>query len=139
MNNENIVDYETAELELGHWAERMDLDWDEQYMDEDDLQALEKHQRRLIRSMQDGNVSFDEEGYITYQPTNKKSKHSERITFRERTGASLMAIDRYKDSEQVRKTYAIMSDITGLSPKHFSGLVGNDIKICESIFALLMD
>ena len=44
-----------------------------------------------------------------------------------------------KKGHDVAKTYAVLADMTGLHPNTFAGLVGIDVKICEALFALLMD
>ena len=69
----------------------------------------------------------------------KKSKYKEALTFHERSGASIMAMDNKKKGQDAAKTYAVMGDMCCVHPGVFSGLVGEDIKICEALFTLLMD
>ncbi len=50
-----------------------------------------------------------------------------------------MAMDGKKKNYDVTKTYAVMADMCKVHPNTFAGLVGIDAKICEALFALLMD
>ncbi|MCH9712765.1 MAG: hypothetical protein K0U20_09095 [Proteobacteria bacterium] len=139
MSNENKVDIKSAEVEFERFVEAMDLDVDTADMDTEDLTAFKKTKNRLIRAIQKGSLVFNEDGEAVYTPVNAKSKHTEAITFHERTGASLMAMDSKKKGHDVAKTYAVLGNMTGLHQSTFAGLVGIDVKICEAIFALLMD
>ena len=140
MNNEeNKVDKETAEVEFERFVEAMDLDLDTSIMDDEDKTAFTKTKNRLLRAIQKGSLVFNEDGEAVYTPSNSKSKHEKAITFHERTGASLMAMDNKKKGHDVAKTYAVLAEMCKVHPSTFAGLVGTDVKICEAIFSLLMD
>lgn len=134
-----VVDKETAKNEFDRFVDCMDLDIDTADMDAEDLTAFNKTKSRLLRSTQRGSLVFNEDGEAVYTPTHLKSKYKEAITFHERTGASLMAMDGKRKNEDVKKTYAVLADMCKVHPNVFAGLVGTDVKVCESIFALLMD
>lgn len=133
------VDIETAALEFDNFVECMDLDVDTTDMDSEDLTAFNKQKNRILRAVQSGALVFNDKGEAVYTPHNSRSNYHDPITFRERTGASLMAMDGKKKNYDVAKTYAVMADMTGTHPRVFAGLVGTDVKVCEAIFALLMD
>lgn len=135
----NVIETEAATLEFDRFAESMDLDLDETLMDDEDITAFKKQKNRIVRAIERGALIINENGEAVYTPQNEQSKHKEALTFHERTGASLMAMDSKKKNHDVSKTYAVMSDMCRVHPGVFAGLVGNDIKICEAIFALLMD
>jgi len=130
---------EVADAEFERFVDAMDLDVDTAKMDAEDVTAFNKTKSRLIRAIQSGALSFNEDGESVYTPQHKRSKHKDAITFHERTGASLMATDGKKKNCDAAKTYAMMADMCKLHPSVFAGMVGTDIKICEAIFALLMD
>lgn len=136
---EHIVGREVAELEFQRWAEAMDLDVDVDGLDAEDLRALNKQKSRIVGAIQRGSLVISEAGEAVYTPANSASRHTDPITFHERTGASLMAMDSRKKSADAARTYAVMGDICRLPPQAFAGLVGIDIKVCEALFALLMD
>ena len=117
----------------------MDLDLDTADMDADDLTGFNKQKGRVIRAIQRGALVINDEGEAVYTPYHKRSGHKDPITFHERTGASLMAMDGKKKNHDVAKTYAILADMCKVHPSVFAGLVGSDVKTCEALFALLMD
>ena len=135
----NPVALEVALAEFERFVELMDLDLDTAGMDAEDLTAFNKQKSKIIRAIERGSLIINEHGEATYTPNNPKTKMSETITFHERSGASLMAMDGKKKGHDVSKTYAIMADMCKVHPNVFAGMVGNDIKLCEAIFALLMD
>lgn len=130
---------EVAEAEFDRFVELMDLDLDTADMDAEDLTGFNKQKNRIIRAIQRGHLTVNEKGEAVYAPFNPSSKHKEAITFHERTGASLMAMDGKKKNYDVAKTYAIMGSMCKLHQNVFAGLVGSDIKTCEALFSLLMD
>ena len=125
---------EVAEQWFDNWAEAMDLDLDEQFMDEDGIQTFGKIKRRLIKVICDGKLTFNDDGEAVYKP-----KNMEAITFPECNGAAIMAMDGKKKGHDVEKLYAVMADSCGVPRGTFSKLKGIDWKITTSIFNLLMD
>lgn len=139
MNEENKISREVAEKDFDRFVEEMDLDLDTAQMDQEDLTAFNRQKSRLLRAIERGHLIINENGEAVFTPNNKRSKHTEAITFHERTGASLMAMDSKKKNHDVAKTYAVMADMCKVHQSVFAGLVGSDVKTCEAIFALLMD
>lgn len=135
----NIVDKETAEKEFDRFAEAMDLDLDTAGMGTEDLTALNRQKKKIVTAIKRGALLFNEDGEAIYTPQHERSRHKDPITFHERTGASLMAMDGKKKNYDVAKTYAVMADMCKVPASVFAGLVGVDIKTCEALFALLMD
>ncbi len=130
---------EMAEAEFDRFVESMDLDLDTSELDAEDLTAFNKQKSRIIKSIQNGALLINESGEAVYTPRNPKSKHQDPITFHERTGASLMAMDGKKKGHDVAKTYAVLADMCNVHPSVFAGLMGIDVKVCEALFAVLMD
>lgn len=139
MKEENKVSREVAEQDFDRFVEEMDLDLDTAQMDQEDLTAFNRQKSRLLRSIERGHLVINDNGEAVLTPSNPRSKHTEAITFHERTGASLMAMDSKKKNHDVAKTYAVMADMCKVHQSVFAGLVGSDVKTCEAIFALLMD
>lgn len=135
---ENTVAKEMAESEFDRFVDSMDLDLDTAEMDPEDLTAFNKQKSRIIKSIMKGSLVINDNGEAVYTP-GKKSKHQEPIVFHERTGASLMAMDSKKKGHDAAKTYAVMADMCKVHPSTFANLVGIDVKVCEALFALLMD
>ncbi len=130
---------EVVEAEFERFAECMDLDLDESKMDADDLGVFKRQKDRILRAMSSGALVINEKGEAVYTPANPASLTHDPLTFHERTGASVMASDGHKKGYEVARTYAVMASMCETHPKTFSGLAGSDIKVCEALFALLMD
>jgi len=136
---EDVVVKEVAENEFDRFTEEMGIDTDESGMDEEDLAGFNKQKRRIIGAIRNGSMTINDAGEAVFTPQRPNSKHKEAITFHERTGASLMAMDSKKKNQNVAKMYAVLADMCEVHTKVFAGLAGADIKICEALFALLMD
>jgi hypothetical protein len=130
---------EMAEQEFQRFADSMDLDIDTAKLDAEDLTAFNKNRDRIVRAIVKGHLVVNENGEAVYTPHRPASKHTGPLTFHERTGASLMATDGKKKNADAAKTYAMMGDICRTHPSTFAGLAGTDIKVCEALFAFLMD
>ena len=135
----NKLPLEMAEQEFDRFVECMDLYFDPESMDSEDKTAFEKQRGRILRAIQKGSLIINGSGEAVFTPYNKKSKHDSPITFHERTGGALMAMDGKKKNEDMRKTYAVMAEMCSTHPSTFANLVGEDGKICEALFTLLMD
>ena len=136
---ENPVAKDMADAEFERFAELMDLDLDTSGMDSEDLTQFSKLKNRVIRAIEKGALVINDNGEAVYTPQNANSKCQDSITFHERTGASLMAMDGKKKNHDIAKTYAVMADMCKVPVNTFAGLVGIDVKVCEALFALLMD
>lgn len=136
---ENPVAKDMADAEFERFAELMDLDLDTSGMDSEDLTQFTKLKNRVIRAIEKGALVINDNGEAVYTPQNTKSKCQDSLTFHERTGASLMAMDGKKKNHDIAKTYAVMADMCKVPVNTFAGLVGIDVKVCEALFALLMD
>lgn len=134
-----LVAKEVAEQDFDRFVESMDLDVDTSGMDVEDLTAFNKQKSRIVRAIQRGHLVINDEGEAVYTPFKPNSKHKDPLTFHERSGASLMAMDGKKKGHDVAKTYAVLADMCKVHPSVFAGLVGTDVKVCEALFALLMD
>jgi hypothetical protein len=139
MNDQEKICTEVAEAEFDRWGEAMDLDFDESFMDEDEKKAFQRQKRRVVREIQLGSLVVNDKGEAVFTPRNPASGYRDPITFHERTGATLMSVDRHKKGQDAARSYAMMADMCRLSQKVFAGLVGNDVKVCEALYALLMD
>lgn len=135
---ENPVALEVAERAFEDWVVAMDLDLDTSDMDAEDLTGFNNQRKKIIIAIQRGALTFNDDGEAVYVAQNEKSKHKEPITFHERTGASIMAMDGKKKNHDAAKMYSVLADMCKVHPKVFAGLVGTDVKVCEALFSLLM-
>lgn len=134
------VDKETANQFFENWAIDMDIDIDKSKMDDEDIAGFENAKMKVINAIMRGHLVFNEDGEAVYTPYRKKSKKcGEAITFYERTGETLLAQDGKKKNAEVKKTYAVMAQMTKGHPSDFVNMAGADLGVCMALFMLLMD
>ena len=127
---------EVAEIEFKRFVDLMDLDLNPADMDEEDRKGFSAEKNRLIKAIMCGSLIINENGEPIYTP--QRIKDSTPITFYEPTGASLMAMDRKKRTEDVGKLYATMGDMTKTSSGIFSKMKMADLKVCTAITTLFL-
>lgn len=127
---------EVAEQDFERFAESMDLDVDPSNMDEDDLKGFNQQKDRVIAAIQSGSLVVNDKDEPVFTP--QRTNDAAAITFHEPTGASLMAMDRKKKTEDVGKLYAAMGDITRTNAKTFSTMRMADLKVCMAITTLFL-
>lgn len=134
--NKEVASLEVAESEFDRFVDIMDLDVDTKGMDDEDKQSLEQNKRRIVKAIQKGSLTISDVGEPRYVP--QRTKGIEPITFREPTGASLMAMDLKKKNADIGKMYAAMSDMAGTHQNTFSKLVMSDLKVCIAVATLFL-
>ena len=133
---EDKISKEMAEQEFDRFAEAMDLEFDTAGMDPEDIKGLEHNKGIVLKALQKGALTIDDEGQPVYSP--QRSGDIKPIVFREPTGASLMAMDHGKKAEDVKKLYNVMADVTGREPKLFASMKMADLKICMAVITLFL-
>lgn len=133
---ENKISVEMAEQEFDRFAEAMDLDFDTSGMDADDVKGFEHNKSIITKAIQKGALIVDEDGQPVYTP--QRTKDIKPIIFHEPTGASLMAMDGGKKTEDVKKLYHVMADVTKRDAKLFSSMKMADLKICMAVITLFL-
>jgi hypothetical protein len=133
---ENKISVEMAEQEFNRFAESMDLEFDVSGMDPDDLKGFESNKGIIVKAIQKGALIVDEKGQPVYTP--QRTGEISPIVFHEPTGASLMAMDGGKKTEDVKKLYHVMADVTGREPKLFSSMKMADLKVCMAVITLFL-
>ena len=127
---------EVAEQEFNRFVESMDLDVDPADMDEDDRKGFTQQKDRVISAIQLGSLVIKDSGEPVFTP--QRTNDADAITFHEPTGASLMAMDRKKKTEDIGKLYAAMGDITKTHANVFSKMKMADLKVCMAITTLFL-
>lgn len=129
------VSKDMAQAEFDRWAEAMDLDLDTEAMSQDDREgaALQKH--RIIKALQRGRLVINDKGEAEYTP-----HHIDvgTLTFSMHSGSALMAMDASKAGKDMRKTFAVMGEITKVHSKTFADMMGPDLNVCLAITLLFL-
>ena len=133
---ENVVDAETAEQDVETFLEENDvLTLD---MDAEDTTHFLKQKMRIKNAIMRGHATIDDKGLLTYTPFEEETLVKNPIVFHKRKGGDMHGVDS-KKKKDAANTYSIMGFMCRVEPKVFATMVGTDIKVCEAVYALLMD
>lgn len=127
---------EMAEAEFSRFAYMMDLDIEPDSLDEEDRRGFETHKRRIVNSIISGAMVVNEAGEPVFTP--QRVSDAKPITFREPTGAALMAMDRKKKNEDMGKMFATMASVTGEPSKTFAAMKQPDLRVCIAVVSLFL-
>ncbi len=127
---------EMAEQEFERFVDSMDLELESSEMDAEDKGEFGKHKGNMIKAIQDGRLTINDQGEPEYTP--KRGDDHTPITFHEPTGACLMAMDSRKEGQNVAKMYATMASMSKQNSKRFSNMKNVDLKVCLSIVTLFL-
>lgn len=133
---EEKISREVAELEFNRFTDAMDIDVDTSKMDEEDTKGLNQLRDRVVGAIMNGSLTINDDGEPTFSP--RRSRNTDPITFYEPTGATLMAMDRKKKSEDMGKLYVAMADMTKTTPATFSSMAMADLKVCIAVVTLFL-
>ena len=128
------IGIDVAECEFQRFVDLMDID--DSTNESEEAADFQKLKDRLISAMQSGALVINENGEPIYTP--QRTKDIDPLTFHEPTGASLMAMDRRKKTEDMAKLYAAMSDMTKTHASTFSKMKMFDLKVCIAVATLFL-
>lgn len=127
---------EVAEAEFDRFVEVMDIAASTADMDAEDKKGFLEQKDRIVKAVMSGALIVNDNGEPVYTPA--RTKDADALTFHEPTGASLMAMDRKKKTEDVGKLYATMGDMTKTHANTFSKMKMPDLKVCMAITTLFL-
>ena len=129
----NKIPADMASAEFNKFAEAMDIDTDVENMDEEDKKDFEGI-RRKIESIMSGRLVVNDNGEPEYTPEGAENA----LVFQEPTGASLMASDKRKKTENVARLNTVMGEMCGVPSKTSAMLQMRDFKVCSAITTLFL-
>jgi hypothetical protein len=140
-NKEFVVDRETAIIDFETFCNDWYIGYDTSIMTEDDQVNFEKVKQQIILAIRDGRLCYnrDDETFL-YIISGKLSKDlvGEQITIRRPKGDGYMEMDRFKDGQNMRKVYAMLSTMIGHPVQFISRLDGIDLKIIQAVQTLFL-
>lgn len=131
-----VIAREVAEAEFDRFVEAMDIEASTADMDAEDKKGFLEQKDRIVKAVMSGALIVNDNGEPVYTPA--RTKDADALTFHEPTGASLMAMDRKKKTEDVGKLYATMGDMTKTHANTFSKMKMPDLKVCMAITTLFL-
>lgn len=112
-------------------ARRVDID--ESKMSEEDRESFVDLRDKIVSAIVAGSLVVADDGTPTYTTRDGKS-----LTFYPATGATFMAADDVKEGKNVRKTVAMMTEMTRSEQGTFAKLEAPDFKVCLSLGQLFL-
>ena len=134
---EDKISREMAEQEFDRFGASMDLDFDTSFMDEEDRKGFEQAKRRIVKALMSGAMFINDDGCPVFKPQRVDTDVNP-ITFYESTGATYMAMDRKKKTEDMGKMMALMADYTQTSSGLFAKMKNADFKVCLAVTTLFL-
>ena len=99
----------------------------------EDAEDFDKLKDKIVKAIEKGLLTIGENGLPTYTTI----KNNDALAFTEPTGATLLSMDRVKDGHDMRKTYAVIGEITNgkFSPSKCNM---RDISVLTAIMSLFL-
>lgn len=132
-----VINKVMAEQEFYRFAADMGLDIDPEGMDEEDKIGFEQQKRRIVNAIMRGSLTINDNGEPIYTPQHA-GEDVNPIIFHEPTGASLMAMDKKGKTEDMRKLFSVMGEMTKTSAGLFSKMKMRDLKVCQAVVTLFL-
>lgn len=128
---------EVAEKEFADFVDAWDIDANTDAMSGEDREAFAQQKAKIVTQIMKGSASIDEDGNISYRLKKPQDGVTE-IVFRIPSGQAYMAMDQYKDRQNVHKMYAFMGSMTKQETKLFSRMDARDTKFCMGVTLLFL-
>ena len=104
-----LVAREVAEDEFDRMCEAMGVDLDEfDDLDDEDRKQFDQHKKRIVRAITTGLLTVDEDGLPTIHPSKGDSAQ-----WKPPTGGTLVTLDRFKSTDNVRRVFEVAKEMTG--------------------------
>jgi hypothetical protein len=133
------VDKETAELEYLRFAELWEIDDDVENMKEEDAESYGAQKAKVMNSIERGRLMINDEGILTYYFKEFDKVGCESVEIHRPGGAALMAMDRAKDRENIKKIFSSLAAMTKKDASFFSRMDGIDLKPFMAIYSLFLN
>jgi hypothetical protein len=127
---------EVAEEEFKRMCDKLDLDLEE--MSADDLATLAERKVSIVKAICAGRVTIGEDGMPTVTLVYPVDKITS-VTFTRPTGGNIIAVGDTKATNQVTKTHALLSDLTGQPKALFQKMeLRPDFRLCDKIAGVFL-
>jgi hypothetical protein len=135
---ESDLALEFAGREFFSWCDANAIDHAEEDMDEDDRKDFERIKKRFCREIRAKRLVVDG-STLSYEISKfSVSAAGEKITVRRPTGKELMAMDGYKETQQMQKIQAFIAGICGKEKSFVARLDMHDYRFLQSIAVLFL-
>jgi hypothetical protein len=133
--NDEGLDF--AEREFRAWCENNDIDHAEEDMNEEDRADFVKIKKRFCSCLREKRLVTDGVK-LAYKVSALSTAAGEEIVIRRPTGKDLMAMDGYKETQQMQKMQSFIASICGKEKSFIARLDGKDYRFLQDIAALFL-
>ena len=134
-----LIDKETANTEFDNWLESWELDNEINEMNEEDKNGFEKQKWIITKAIRKKRLHFDTDDTMNYTFSHfSEQQAGKEIKIKRGKGRSIMAMDGYKEGQNVKKTYAIIAEMSGKTVGFFAGLDYKDIEVLQAIVTIFL-
>lgn len=133
------VDKETAELEYLRFAELWEIDDDIDNMNEEDGESYRIQKIKVMNSILRGRLMVNDEGVLTYYFLYPVKVGCDSVEINRPSGAALMAMDRTKNGEDIKKIYSTLAAMTRKDVSFFNRMDGIDLKLFMAVYSLFLN
>jgi tRNA(Ile)-lysidine synthase TilS/MesJ len=132
------INKDLSEKEFENYCEANDIDFEESNMNEDERESFNAIKRRFVKACRKGRVIVDGRN-VEYTISDFSEKHKgEKIVFKRPTGKSFIAMDSFKEKENVHKLQAFASAATGQQVSFFSEIDNSDWLFFRDLVTLFL-
>lgn len=128
---------EMAEKEFERWADSMGLDF---CGTEKEMAAIKSLKGAVVRAFMRGALVLDDDGSLEYTVSDKSPEGiaGDKVKIGEMNGRVWLAMDGYKETEQMHKLASAASALTGKDISWFGKLSGKDFNFFTGVVGLFM-
>jgi hypothetical protein len=126
-----------AEREFRAWCGANDIDCAEEDMGEEDRAGFVKIKKRFCRAITEKRLVTDGVKLV-YKVSSQSPQAGEEITVRRPTGKDLIAMDGFKDTQQMQKMQAFIASVCGKERSFVARLDGRDYRFLQDAATLFL-
>jgi hypothetical protein len=131
-----------AEQEFINWCEANDLDHEVAAIDEDEARDFRKIKRHFTQAVDKKRLIIDGNNIIyTVSSRSPKAVAGKQFTIRRPNGRAMLAMDGYKDTQQMNKLEAFMAALCGIEKRdigQISSLDHQDHQFIQDVAVLFL-
>lgn len=136
-----ICDEETAERDFIRMCEAHKILTDTSRMiDDDEIQDFDEIKNEIIYAITDGYMQVDTDGNAVYMPEQFDDLAiPEKLTFKRLRGQDLIASDKFKDGDMMKKAASMISRSTGCLPQDINNMDASDVSFCGKLMGFFIN
>lgn len=132
---ENVLSEELAENEFSKWTDENDINVNTAGMNEQEAISFNLMKTRIIKAISKGLLIVNDNGNFEYTVSSRSPNGyaGDKVEILPPDGKAYMAVDNFKKDQNVHKSMAILSAMTGKDVSWFSKLANCDYKLFDAV------